>query len=213
MENHMAEQGTTEWLMEKVGKVGASKAYTVSAKQKNGSYYADRETYLYEIAVEQLTGRPTERITNQYMDWGTKWEPEARNVYAATTFEEVNQVGFIPHPFILNSGCSPDGVVGNTGLVEFKCPTTKTHVNTIRSGEVPKIYYSQVQWQLACLPEREWVDFASYDPRMPEKGQLFVKRVNRDKTHISMLEEEIKKFLEVDVANVIKEINEAMEKL
>jgi len=213
LEKLMAEQGTEEWKLERCGKVTASRVHTVIAKQKNGTYYADRETYLYELAVEQLTGKPVERLTNSFMDWGTLQEPNARNAYAATTFETISQVGFIPHPRISNSGASPDAVVGEDGLAEFKCPQSKTHINTIRNREVPKQYYTQVQWQMACMPERQYVDFCSYDPRMPEKGQLFIKRVPRDNNYISTLEEAVNHFLEVEVANVIKEINEAIEKI
>ncbi len=207
------EQGSTEWKLMRAGKVTASRVHTIVAKQKNGSYYAERETYAYELAIEQLTGQPTEIPSNQYMQWGTDHEGQAADEYAKHTFSVIGKVGFIPHPTIFNSGASPDRTIDDDGLLEIKCPTTKTHVNTIRTGEVPKTYFSQIQWQLACMPERTYADFASFDPRMPEKGRLFVKRVERDNLYIAQLEEAVRNFLDNEVAKIVKEIEEAMEKL
>lgn len=209
----MAEQGTLEWKMERVAKVTASRVHTIVARQKNGSFYADRETYAYELALERLTGEPTPKMVNEFMEWGTRFEPEAANAYATTTFDEIAQIGFVPHPVIRFSGASPDRLVGDDGLAEFKCPSTKTHINTLRSGEVPKTYFSQMQWQMACMPERQWCDFVSYDPRMPEKGRMFIKRVERDNLYIATLEEAVSRFLSEDVEKIIREIEEAMEKL
>jgi predicted phage-related endonuclease len=96
------------------------------------------------------------------------------------------------------SGCSPDGLIGPNGLVEIKCPNTATHIETLNGRSVPEKYITQIQWQLACT-SRRWCDFVSYDNRMPENMRLLVKRIERDQTRISELEDEVIKFLaEVD---------------
>jgi predicted phage-related endonuclease len=110
----------------------------------------------------------------------------------------------IDHPSVEMSGASPDGLVGPDGLVEIKCPTTATHIDTLMGEEAPKKYYDQMQWQMACTG-RMWCDFVSYDPRMPERLQLFVKRVERDDEYIAMLEGEVATFL--------KEVSDKVEKL
>jgi len=209
----MAEQGTLEWKMERVGKATASRINTIIERNAKGGFYADRGNYAFELAVERITGVPTEVIPNAFMQWGTAKEPEAREAYAATTFDEILQVGFIPHPTINDAGASPDGLVGPDGLLEIKCPQTKTHVATILSGKVPDQYLPQIGWQFACMPERNWCDFVSYDPRMPEKGRLKVIRVERDPMYVATLEEQVRRFLEEDVADLVNKINNAMENL
>jgi len=83
------------------------------------------------------------------------------------------------------------------------------------AGEVPKNYLTQICWQMACLPERKWCYFISFDPRMPEKGQMFVKRVYRKdlQDYIEQLEEEVKRFLREDVDSIVEKIKNIMEKM
>jgi predicted phage-related endonuclease len=96
------------------------------------------------------------------------------------------------------AGASPDGLVGEDGLVEIKCPNTATHIATLVSQTVPAKYRTQMMWQLACTG-RHWCDFASYDPRLPESMRLFVQRVERDDAEIARLEAHVIDFLgEVD---------------
>jgi YqaJ-like viral recombinase domain len=87
-------------------------------------------------------------------------------------------VGFIDHPTVLRSGASPDGLVGERGMVEIKCPNTATHCEWALAGRVPPEHELQMQWQMDCC-DRDWCDFVSYDPRMPDGQQLFVRRTNR----------------------------------
>lgn len=211
----MEKQGTTEWKMERCAKVTASKVWDVINKSKTGAYYAERANYAYVLALETITGVPEETEANKFMIWGTTHEPMARARYQETTFDIVSEVGFIPHPILSRAGASPDGLVGDDGCIEIKCPQTKTHVSTLVAQEVPKNYLTQICWQLACMPERQWCDFISFDPRMPEKGQLFVKRVYRkdQQEYINFLEEEVKRFLREDVDSIVQKIKDAMEKL
>lgn len=193
------EQRSTEWFAERAGKVTASAIAKVMAKTKSG-YGADRANYMAQLVTERLTGLPTEGFSNSAMQWGTDTEPQARASYSFQTDNDVEEVGFVAHPDIADSGASPDGLVGVDGLVEIKCPNSATHITTLRGGSIDRKYILQMQWQMACTG-RQWCDFASFDPRLPEAMQLFIKRVPRDDDLIAEIEGEVRKFLtEVDEA-------------
>jgi putative phage-type endonuclease len=186
------QQRTTEWHTARLAKVTASRVADVIAKTKSG-YGASRANLMADLIVERLTGQPASTFTNAHMEWGTEQEPHARAAYSARTGELVEEVGFIDHPRIANSGASPDGLVAD-GLVEFKCPATSTMLDTLLTQAVPTKYIPQMQWQMACTG-RAWCDFVSYDPRLPEHLRMFVKRVDRDNDYIKMLEAEVTLFL------------------
>jgi predicted phage-related endonuclease len=143
------------------------------------------------------------------MQWGTETEPLARAAYEAHADVLVDEVAMINHPSIEAAGASPDGLVGDDGQLEIKCPNTATHIDTLLSQTVPGKYNTQMQWQMACTG-RQWCDFVSFDPRMSDGLQLFVKRVQRDAAYIAMLEEEVKKFL-VELDGKIMKLNEMKE--
>lgn len=185
------EQRTEEWYQARLGKVTASKVASVLAKRDS----ATRADYLTDLVLERLTGKQQEFYQNEAMQWGTDTEPQARMAYEAETSNLVDELGFIDHPTIANFGCSPDGVVGEDGLIEIKCPNSKTHLSTLLSGKAPSKYIPQMQTQMAVM-NRQWCDFVSFDPRLPEDLQLFVIRVNRDDEYIAKLEEEVSIFLE-----------------
>lgn len=186
-------QGSAEWLAIRCGKVTASRVADVVAKTKTG-YGASRANYMAELIAERLTGQPAEKFSNAAMAWGTEKEPEARALYEFMTDATVEQVGFVPHPAIAMSGASPDGLVASDGLVEIKAPLTSTHIDTLLGGVIPQKYVAQMMWQMACCA-RAWVDFCSYDPRLPDSMRLFVKRLHRDETVIKELEAEVSQFL------------------
>lgn len=186
-------QGSPEWFAARLGKVTASKVADVVAKTKTGPS-ASRATYMGQLIAERLTGTPAETFSNGAMQWGTEKEPDARRAYAFRKDAAVSEIGFVDHPSVLMSGASPDGLIGLDGLVEIKCPNTSTHIDTLLSGSVPGKYVTQMQWQLACT-ERDWCDFVSYDPRLPEEMRVFVRRVNRDDALIAELEREVSAFL------------------
>lgn len=190
-------QGSPEWHACRLGKVTASRVADVVARTKSG-YSASRANYAAQLIVERLTGQPTEGYTNTAMQWGTETEPDARITYEFYTGADVEQVSFIDHPRIVLTGASPDGLVGNDGLIEIKCPNTATHLETLTTQSVAGKYITQMQWQMA-VTGRHWCDFASYDPRLPEHLRLFVKRVQRDDELIRELEAEVIAFLkEID---------------
>ena len=187
-------QGSDAWFQSRLGRVTASRVADVIAKTKSG-YSASRDNYMAQLICERLTGQKGESFTNSAMQWGTDTEPLARSAYEAFADVMVEEVGFVPHPRIRDSGASPDGYVGLFGMLEIKCPNTATHIDTLLSGTVPTKYNTQMQWQMACA-QRQWCDFVSFDPRLPTDLQLFVKRVEFDASYVAVLEEEVTLFLE-----------------
>lgn len=164
------------------------------AKIKSGEA-AGRADYRTDLVIERLTGKPSDSFTNSYMQWGTEQEPLARIKYETVFNLFVEEVPFVPHPTIEWFGASPDGLVGENGLIEIKCPNSKTHIKYLNDGKPPAKYIPQMMSQLACTG-RKWVDFISWDSRLPEGLDFFVVRLERDDEYIEKMEQEVKKFLE-----------------
>ena len=200
-----APQGTDAWLLSRLGKVTGSRVADAVKRTKTG-WSTERDKYMSELILERvyLAARPNQlpagRFRNAAMKWGTDTEPQARAAYAFLADVDVVQVGFVPHPRIAMAGCSPDGLVGADGMVQIKCPNPLTHMATLRSGAPAPEYVTQVQWEMACTG-RAWSDFVSFDPEMPARYALFVKRIPRDDAVIAALEADAVQFLaELDVA-------------
>ena len=192
------EQRSEEWFAARLGKVTASKVADVMAKTKTG-YSATRETYMTQLVCERLSGQKAESFTNAAIQHGIDTEPLARSAYEAYADVMVEEVGFMPHPKITMAGASPDGLVGLFGMLEIKAPQTNTHIDTLLTEVIPTKYYAQMQFQMACA-QRQWCDYVSFDPRIRQDLQLFVKRVEFDASYVAMLEEEVIQFLkELDI--------------
>ena len=187
------EQRSSAWFEARLGRVTASRVADVIAKTKSG-YSASRDNYMAQLICERLTSQQGESFTNAAMTWGTETELLARSAFEAYADVMVEEVGFVPHPTIEMSGASPDGLVGLFGMLEIKCPNTATHIDTLLSQTVPGKYITQMQWQMRCC-ERQWCEFVSIDPRLPQDLQLFVKRVEFDPEYVAMLEKEVIQFL------------------
>jgi hypothetical protein len=165
----------------------------VMATLKRGGEAASRRDYRAELIAERLTGRAEDQYVSKEMKFGTEQEPFARTAYEIKTENIVDQVGFIFHPRLDFTGASPDGLIGEDGGLELKCPKTTTHLAYMMGGTVPKEYQYQMLWNMACA-EREWWDFASYDPRLPEKLRVFIVRLPRDEARIGEIEREVLKL-------------------
>jgi len=203
----MADQRTAEWYARRVAKVTASRVADVLAKTKTG-YSASRAAYMADLVVEAMTGQPKPNgFVSPAMQRGIDMEPTARDRYSAKTGNLVEQIDFVDHPTIASAGCSPDGLVGDDAIVEFKTPETHTHFDYIESRTVPSRYYAQIQFQLACTGRKK-ADFVSFDDRVPEHLQLLIIPVERDDKYIADMEREIIKFLEERDAKVkfLKEV-------
>lgn len=194
------DQGSDEWLRIRLGKVTASGVADVLAKTKTG-VSASRGNYLIKLALQRVTGVIEDGFTSDAMQWGIDNEAQARVAYEVKSGNFVDQIAFVDHPTIKWFGASPDGMINQDGLVEIKCPNSSTHWSYIKAGEPPMKYYIQMQAQMACTG-RDWCDFVSFDPRMPERSKLFVKRVMRDNHFVMSMESEVIAFLDEVEAEV-----------
>lgn len=188
-----APQQTSDWLKERVGHCTASRFSDVLSKIKSGEA-KERSKYRIQLVTERLTGAPTVGFQNAAMLWGTQTEPEARMAYESERGAMVIETGFLKHATIPWCGASPDGLIGEDGMLELKCPESTTHLEWMEAAKVPAKHVPQIQGQMA-VTGRRWVDFASYDPRFPDGLQLFIVRVPRDDAYIKALEAEVMDFL------------------
>jgi putative phage-type endonuclease len=199
----VVEQGTEEWHAARLGRATASRFKDVMLKIRSGEA-AGRKNYRFELVSERLTGERQEMFTSAAMQWGTETEPVARLKYELSSGNDVEECGFFAHPELM-AGASPDGLIGDDGILEIKCPNTATHIETLRKRNVPSTYYWQVQGQL-WITGRKWCDFVSFDPRLPENAQFFTVRVERNEQDIKGLESEVTEFLK-EVETEINFIN------
>jgi len=198
-------QGSAEWLDARLGNVTASKAACAIGFLKKGGETAERAAYKAALVSEILTGRATESYVSPYMQYGTETEEDARTAYELHNNVLVETAGFGLHASISRFGASPDGLVGKNGMVEFKCPKTETHIDYIFAGILPPKYEPQVMSELSVW-ERDWIDFMSFDKRMPRRHQRFTMRVYRDEQRIAEIEAGVCLFLK-DVDEMIERLN------
>ena len=196
------EQGSDEWKELRLGKVTASSFDKVLAKGRGGAPSKTRQSYMMQLVAERLTGLAEEGFTNKYMEWGNECEPQARAMYELDNGVDVEQVAFVEYSD--NVGMSPDGLIGNDGLLEIKCPKTTTQIERYLKGEFPLDYMAQVQGQL-WISGREWCDFVSFDPRINGESSYFQVRVHRNADYILNLSKEVGIF--------VNEMNELIDKL
>ena len=184
-------QGTQEWLQARLGCLTASRANDACAAETTATY----QNYLWQLVAERETQTVEESFVSADMERGTEMEPIARAAYEAHTGNFVTQTGFWLHPEIKWFGASPDGLVGDDGLIEIKCPRTSTHLRYRSEGKVPTKYKRQMMCQILCTG-RKWVDFVSFDNRVRESKQLFIVRFTPTEKEMSEMLKSIKKFLQ-----------------
>tara|TARA_X000000368_G_scaffold418552_1_gene418683 strand:+ start:190 stop:813 length:624 start_codon:yes stop_codon:yes gene_type:complete len=165
-----APQGTQEWLQTRLGKITSSTIHKIMSSKENSS---TRTRLLQDLIFERISGSPTKNIVTAPMARGLELESEARKAYELQN-EIVTLSGFIEHPTIKDAGASPDGLVGDDGLIEIKCLNKKSHEEIIRKQILPRQYYIQIQFQLACT-QRLWCDFVAYHPDADQP--LYVQRI------------------------------------
>jgi len=201
------QQRSSQWFADRWGKATGSRFADVMATGRGGQPLASRKNYLAQLVIERLTSPPEEDTgyKSEAMQWGIDQEPTARLAYELTIGNEIEEAYFVAHK-TLQAGASPDGYIAEDGLLEIKCPNSATHLETLKTKEVPKQYYAQIQGQL-WITGRKWADYVSFDPRFPDNAQLFIKRVERDNEYIERLEDEIKTFL-AEVENELTIVKE-----
>jgi putative phage-type endonuclease len=176
------EQGSDKWHALRRGVITAStigKLITATGKPANND---TSRAQLLQLLAERITGETEPSFYNDDMARGHLLEPLARDLYSKH-FEPVIECGFVTAEFEgVTIGYSPDGLVGDDGLIEVKSPRRKTHLRSLLTDEVPTEYLPQVQTGLA-VTGRAWCDFISYAPGLP----LFRKRCAPDRAVIARL--------------------------
>jgi len=193
------EQRSPEWFKAKLGKIGASKIKTVLSKVS-----AEKVNLMLDLAGERITGSQVSYFLNQSMKNGIEREPDAINAYEFEKNESVKSCGFISHPRLNFSGASPDGLIGEDGGIEVKCPELRAFLKWRHNGFVPAEHLPQIHWGMACTG-RKWWDFVAYHPDMPHGLNLMIVRVNRDDELIERYEKEVMAF-ELELQEMVKKI-------
>jgi putative phage-type endonuclease len=191
-------QGTAEWLAARCGTPSASNFDKIVTT--TGAPSKQAQKYMYKLAGERITGMPEEAYQNGAMLRGIEMEAEARSLYEMIHDIMVDQTGICYPDEAKLFSCSPDGLVGDDGLIEIKCPEIQTHVEYLLAGTFPMDYFQQVQGQL-FVTGRKWVDFISYYPGL----KPLIIRVERNEKFISALESELVKFC-TELEKVVEKI-------
>jgi putative phage-type endonuclease len=206
------EQGTEDWFNMRVGACNSSRLNDALAKLKDPKKEsADRRNYKRELAIERLTSKAFEHYVSAPMQFGIENEGRARTEYEFYSGNEVTPIGLAMHPTVKWFMASTDGLVGKDGMIEIKCPNTINHLDILLSGEIPAQYHWQMLGGMACA-ERQWCDFVSFDPRLPEDLSLFVKRFHRDDALIAGMELEVVQFL-TEVEELLAQLKESRAKV
>jgi putative phage-type endonuclease len=203
------EQGSPEWMALRIGKIGGSRVADLLTEGRGGAESLTRKKYKNELIRERLTGKKLDTYKTPAMQRGIDLEPMARAWYEVKYNTFVDQVAIVLHPSIEGAQCSPDGLVEATNsLIEIKIPNPENHLdNILTGGKQLEQYYDQVQWQLACMPEKEFCDLISFDPDLTGL-EGFVKRIYRDDEYINNMQNAVIAFLsEIEtIVNNLKEI-------
>lgn len=198
-------QGTPEWFQQRLGRATGSNFDACLAQGKGNAEASTRAQYRVRLAVERLTGKVMESgFKSAAMDQGTEREPFARMAYEIATGQIVKEVSFVQHKKLM-AGVSPDGEVGDDGMVEFKCPSPAVHWDYLHLVNTPPAAYKAQVYGQMWVTGRKWVDFCTFNPDFPEPLQLHIVRVHRDEEIIRNMEAGITKFL-VDVDTTYREM-------
>lgn len=204
-------QGSPEWCALRCGKITASCFGKLSGKSRAGGGWSQTAiTYMTQVMAERLTGVPQDELQSKYLAHGNTHEPTARQLYQwhLTHRHALKQVGFVDHPDVAYCGGSPDCLVGDDGVLEIKCPfTVHGHLANIENdGTDNKDYIWQMQGNL-WITGRQWCDFVSFHPFVPESLQFHVVRYERDEDVIEEIAERVPRALE-QVAIRVKNIEQ-----
>lgn len=185
-------QGSDEWKKFRIGIPTASNFSKIITSKGEPSKQAQK--YMYQLAGERVSGIREESYQNANMERGIQMEAEAIEFYELVTGSKVLPcgIGFCDEKRLY--AASPDGLVGDDGCVEIKCPIMSTHVEYLLDNKLPTEYFQQVMEQL-LVTGRKWVDFVSYYGGL----RPLIIRVERNEVFIESLRSELQKFcIELD---------------
>lgn len=171
---HEVQQNSEPWEALRLGKATCSQFACFMAN--DGKPFGEpAKRYALQIALERETGRKAAGFSNEHTERGHEQEPVARMLYEAERFVDVSNGGFFDCG---EYGDSPDGLIGDDGVIEIKSVIAPTHYATRQRGSFDPSYRWQIVGHLDCT-ERAWVDWISYCADFPEESQLIVHRVHR----------------------------------
>ena len=191
------EQGSVDWHTARCGVITASCFSDILTKGRGGEPSKTRQTYMFKLAGERIRGVATDSFSNSYIERGHEYEDEARQLYELQTGYEVAACGFIKSEY---GGYSPDGIVGDDGIIEIKTKSAHLQIEILLAGKVPAIHTAQIQGGL-LVSGRNWCDFISYCPGLP----IFIERVLPDAEYIKNLKLELAIF-ENELQEITQEI-------
>ena len=204
---NFAPQGSSAWLSARCGHLTASRMADAMAILKSGKPSEARNKLMIEILAERMTGDAMPHYVNDAMRWGAETELLAKEAYQTASGNLLDACGFILHPSIEYFGASPDAMLDDDAVVEFKCPTSTTHIGWLLAGVMPDQHKPQVLAQLACT-QRTRAVFVSFDPRMPAARQLFIKEWTPTLAEIEAVETAAREFL-ADLDRMFAQLTEA----
>jgi putative phage-type endonuclease len=187
-------QSDPSWIPARVGKLTASRMADAMDFTKAGKPGAARTKYLHDLLAERLVGAAVDHYVTPAMQWGLDNEAGAADAYEAASGELLLPGGLFDHPSIDLFAATPDRLIGKDGLAEIKCPTTATFIAWSLAGVVPEQHKPQMLAQMACTG-RKWCEFIAYDPRVPQKQRLFVRRYEPSAEDIAGIEKAAADFL------------------
>lgn len=202
-------QGTGAWFNDRTGKLTGSRMYSAMSflkakKDEEPKESSERRKLKVEILCERLTGNIVSKYVTIDMQWGSDQEPMAKEAVSQVTNWTIKDLGFIEHPTIENCGCSPDGYIEEeNALIEIKCPTSSTMVSWLMAAAedpdwLPPDHIPQMLLQSSCFGGIP-VWFVAYDPRLPEKQKLLIRKFVPTPDQLEEVENHARKFLaEVD---------------
>ena len=179
-------QGSPEWAQARLGIPTASEFASILTKGRGGAESRTRQTYLYKLAGERLTGEVMDSFTSTHMERGKLMEEEARSAYSFVTGLDCETIGFLRHG---RAGASPDALIGQDGLLEIKTKLPHLLIEALLKGEFPPEHKAQCQGQL-WIAERDWIDLAIYWPSLP----IVITRAYRDEAFIAELSTAVTQF-------------------
>jgi hypothetical protein len=175
--------------------------------KKKGGVSKTRQRLIAEIAEERISGvSEKSTILTPDMQHGIDQEANAISCYEATTLQRVTPVGYISHRSLAWIGCSPDGLVGEEGLVEVKCMAPHNHLEVLRTREAPRSVMAQLRHNL-WTTERKWIDYVAFRPSLPENAQIFIQRFTAEELKLDEYAVEVHAFLN-SVRESVEEIKQ-----
>ncbi len=203
------EQGSLAWFRLKAGKFSGSRFKALMSKTKSGTPTAGRANLITDMAIERITGEYTETYCSPQMLRGIEREPEILAAYEDHNMRTVETVGFIQHAELPFIGVSPDGLVGDDGMAQYKFRSASNqHLICVLNDHHAKEFKWQVTGEI-WIAERQWSDVVSYDPRFPKGVRLAIARVKRDEKMIDELRAECIKA-DKEVNAIVEQLEEKM---